>query len=687
MPEEIIVDTTTTDLNRLKTLHEQIMEYDKQYYENDTSVITDGKYDELRREYHRLIDAYPDEAASMGIELGVGYTPSGPLPKVKHKEKLLSLDNTYTQDELSKFIESVRKVLPKGKNATFVGEQKIDGLAISFHYEKGHFKKAVTRGDGFIGEDVTDNVKDAEIVPMTLQEGCPDRLEIRGECYLSRVEFTAINDRARQLGKPLFSSPRNAASGILRRKVDHEGDRKRLGVFCYTIGSSSEDLPDTQWECLELLKEWGFQINAWNKLLLNEKAIIAYCDEQLKERDKLTYDIDGAVIKVNELVYQEELGATNRAPRWASAWKFPAMMYPTVLKDIVVQVGRLGTATPVGILEPVTIDGVVIKRATLHNADYIANRDLRIGDVVGVLRAGDVIPRIEKVLLDHMGDALRSAPFMFPKECPACQGPLLREEGESDYKCTNHLRCPAQRLERLVLFVHRDAVNIMGLSRKKIVQLLKAGLITTAVSIFDLPQKKMQLCVLDGWNVKSAGKLIRAIEAARTIAFDKFIYALQIDHVGRTVSRQLADYYKTPDNFFSTMFLFRTDEEKVIEDLKNMPNVGNEIISSLRAFFLQDENLDMADALRERLMIEVPKATIESPVTGKKIVFTGSFAARKRKDWEALVRELGATVVNSVSKSTDYVVVGMDPGSKQADAIKYGATLIDEFGLKELLGI
>lgn len=674
-----------SDGNRLKELHSRITYYDDLYHNQNISEISDPKYDALSREYHRLIEKYPDIAKELNIELTVGATPTGNLPKIKHREKLLSLDNAFTKEELNKFLDSVIKTLPKDTDVSFVGEQKLDGLSISVHYEKGVFKQAVTRGDGFIGEDITEQVKTTRCVPMTLSGVYPDVLELRAECYLPKSEFIAINKRHDELGLRLLTSTRNAAAGILRRKTDTYNDRALLDAAFYTIGFSSDPIPDTQWECLEVMKEWGLPINGWSKVFYKPEDIFAYCLDQLTERDKLPYDIDGVVVKLNSISDQKIVGQTNRVPKWAIAWKFPSKTYATVLKDITVQVGRLGTLTPVGIVTPVEIDGVTVTRVTLHNADYIAEKDIRIGDTVGILRSGDVIPKLTSVLLDQMNGVVRSEPYEFPKFCPSCGGPVVQIEGEVARKCINHTLCPAQRLERLTLFAARDAMNIVGLSRKKIVQLLKAGLITTALSFFDLKDKRSELAALSGWSSKSASALIASIEASRIVAFDKLIYSLQIDHVGRSVSRQLAGYFKTPEKFLGEMRLITTPESGVLNEIKSLPGIGEQIADSLKTFFTLGDNFDTAEKLISICMVEVPKEAIASPISGKRIVFTGSFAIHKRKDWEKIVKDHGGIVSGSVSKTTDYVIVGTDPGTKAKDAETFGITMLSEIEFNTLL--
>lgn len=653
---------------RLKDLYQRILYHNDLYYNKNAPELTDEQYDQLREDFLHLSNEHPDDVQALNLILPVGAPVPTSMEKIKHSEKLLSLDNAYDEEMRSDFLQSA--LVKHG----WVGEVKIDGLAVRILYENGILTQAVTRGDGYEGEDVTNQVKDIPCLPKSLPVGSPDLVEVGAEVYLSFPEFTEINKRLQEEGADLLSSPRNAAAGILRRKADPAWDRNRLGVFCYTLARSSDPLPDTQMESLDLMRNLGLPINDNVRLLMTADAVEKYFTDITFRRNKLTYPIDGVVVKVNDRTEQQSLGVTGRFPKWAMAFKFPAPIYQTTLKDIITQVGRTGVVTPVAILEPVVIDGVTVTRATLHNEDYITKNDIRIGDVVGVQRAGDVIPRITGPLLDKMDGVVRANPYTFDTECPSCHSNLVRLDDEAAWKCLNVAVCPAQRLERLVTFVSRDAMDIVGLSRQTLAQFLKSQVITTARTIYDLGRDTTPaaIALLDGWTTKSVGKLLEAIEKSRTVPLNRFIYALQIDHVGRTVSRQLAEEFVTLRQFLRAMVNISDTKSVDYQTVRQLPGVGDVIIKSMQDHFHQSENAlemhELADCLTVTDMpVAIPK---EGPLSGSRICFTGTFTKHPRKYWEDAARAVGAKVVSKVTETTLLLVVGDGgkAGSKLKDA-------------------
>ena len=669
--------------DRIIQLSKQLDYHDNLYYNEEKPELSDAEYDALRIDYIDLIRSHPDAFRETGLKEKVGAPVSqSHLPVVPHTERLLSLGNAYDEDELRGFLKSA----PTAHG--YVGEVKMDGLAIRIIYEGGVLTRAVTRGDGFEGEDVTNHVKDISCLPTRLKDGYPETLEVGAEIYLSFPEFNEINKRLAHSGKDEFASPRNAASGILRRKNDADWDRQRLGACCYTLARSSDIIPDTQWECLEVMKELGLPVNVERRLLMTDKAVVAYYEDIMGRRSQLTYPIDGVVIKVNRIAEQKTLGATGRIPKWAIAWKPPALIYKTILTDIITQVGRTGVVTPVAVLAPVMIDGIKVTRATLHNEDYIAQRDIRIGDVVGVQRAGDVIPKVVGPLLDKMDGQERGKPYVFNKTCPSCQSALVRLDGEAAWKCLNISECPTQRLECLTTICSRDALNIIGLSRQTLCVLLTKGIITTAPSIFRLKDHRDELLKIDGFQKKSVDNLLASIETARHVSLGKFLYALQIDHVGRSVSRDIAKAFHSKEAIFDAFGEVENSNSMGYKRLASIPGIGRTILQSIAGYMrIQDNVIAMHDLADMMDVGEEMDDASEKLFDGKKVCFTGTFTKKKRKDWEALALSLGAKVVNKVTAGTDWLVVGDGgkPGTKLDDAKKYNVDTLNEGAFEALV--
>ncbi|HET8726662.1 MAG TPA: NAD-dependent DNA ligase LigA, partial [Alphaproteobacteria bacterium] len=602
--------------------------------------------------------------------------------KVRHAVPMLSLGNVFDDDDVGEFVGRIRRFLSLKPDdpLDIVAEPKIDGLSCNLRYENGRLVQAATRGDGAEGEDVTANILTLEDVPKRL-DGAPAILEIRGEVYMDRAEFVALNERQAERGKPLFANPRNAAAGSLRQLDARITADRPLGFFGYAWGETSEPLGETQWAVRDRFKEWGFRLNEPARLCADIDGMLAHYREIGASRSELPFDIDGVVYKVNRLDWQERLGFVSRAPRWATAHKFPAEQAQTVLNDISIQVGRTGALTPVAHLEPITVGGVVVARATLHNEDEIARKGVRIGDTVIVQRAGDVIPQIVAVVENRPRG---SKEYVFPDTCPECGSDAVRPEGEAVRRCTGGLICPAQAVERLRHFVSRDAFDIEGLGDKQIRAFYEDGRVKQPADIFTLEKREAQrldkLVNKPGWGKKSIENLWRSIEARRTIALDRFIYALGIRQVGQATARLLARHYHTLDAWRAAMIDAADETGEAYAELTNIDQIGSSVAGDLTAFFAEEHNLEALNNLLAEVTVELFEAprAVASPVAGKTVVFTGTLETMSRPEAKAKAESLGAKVAGSVSAKTDYVVVGADAGSKATKARALGVTTLAE---------
>ncbi|MGZ9035077.1 MAG: NAD-dependent DNA ligase LigA, partial [Rhodospirillales bacterium] len=558
-----------------------------------------------------------------------------------------------------------------------MAEPKIDGLSVSLRYEDGRFVRGATRGDGSIGEDVTANLLRLNDIPETIA-GAPAIAEVRGEVYMTKADFAALNDRQRQAGAKVFANLSNAAAGSLRQLDPAITAERPLRFFAYAAGELSRPLAATHHEFLDRLKAFGFEVNPLAKLCHDATEMLAFYHELAQQRAKLDYDIDGVVFKIDRLDWQQRLGMLSRAPRWAIAQKFEAERVRTLLKEIRVQVGRTGTLTPVAVLEPVTVGGVVVSRATLHNEDEIVRKDVREGDTVIVQRAGDVIPQVVAVVPEARPPG--ASPFRFPDHCPECGSLAVREDGAAARRCTGGLICPAQSVERLNHFVSRGAFDIEGLGARHIAAFRANGLITGPGDIFRLHQREAEIAARPGWGPRSAANLIAAIAARRTIALDRFIYALGIPQVGQATARLLARHYGSLAAWCAAMVEAADPESPAYRDLDNIDGVGPSVAGDVVAFFAEPHNLAVLDDLEAEVTVEdfsVPEAG-GSPIAGKTVVFTGSLETMTRNEAKARAEALGAKVAGSVSRNTDYVVIGADAGSKRAKAEALGVTTLSE---------
>lgn len=688
---------------RHKKLSKEIARHDALYHAKDAPEISDAAYDKLRRELEDIEKHYPQLQSAVSVS--VGAAPAKGFKKVKHAVPMLSLSNVFSDEELDDFIERVRRFLglPENEKISVMAEPKIDGLSCSLRYEDRKLVQAATRGDGAEGEDITRNAETITDIPKTLPDDAPDRIEIRGEIYMRRDDFIALNEKQETAGKQIFANPRNAAAGSVRQLDSNITAARPLKFFGYALGEAAAPIADTQGGIKKKLAAWGFAQAEPFALCDSVEEIIAYYNHIMMLRAELPYDIDGVVYKVDRLDWQQRLGFVSRSPRWATAHKFPAERAMTVLEAIDIQVGRTGALTPVARLTPVNVGGVVVSNATLHNEDEIARKDVRIGDTVVIQRAGDVIPQVVEVILEKRPKGAQA--YIYPDHCPVCNSLAIREEGEVVRRCTGGLVCRAQAVERLKHFVSRDAFDIEGMGAKIIEQFWEDGLIATPADIFRLAEKdKNTLTPLrnrEGWGELSAKNLFAAIEARRTIGFERFIYALGIRQVGQATAKILAANYKTMAEWRAQMMLAaderaaNADEHKkptnvgaAYAELCSLEGIGMAMADDLCGFFAEEKNRDILDDLERELTIEPYTAVVrtDSAVAGKTVVFTGSLEKMTRAEAKARAEMLGAKVAGSVSKKTDYVIAGADAGSKLKAAKEAGVSVLSEDEWLALIG-
>ena len=671
----------------LERLSLEIAEHDAAYHQDDAPKISDGEYDALRGRLNDIEDAFPNLARTDSPSKRVGAAPATGFKKVSHAVPMLSLSNAFDDDDIAEFLGRVRRFLglSEDKAVEIVCEPKIDGLSVSLRYEKGTFVQGATRGDGSTGEDITENLKSLSEIPKTLKDA-PDVLEVRGEAYMTKPDFLSLNRAQEEAEQKVFANPRNAAAGSLRQKDPSVTESRPLRMFAYAWGQVSGPVADTHWEFLERLRAWDFPTNPLTELHSEIEECLAFYHRVEEQRAGLDYDIDGMVYKVNRLDWQDRLGQVSRAPRWAVAHKFPAEKAQTILTDITIQVGRTGTLTPVAILEPVTVGGVVVSRATLHNRDEITRKDAREGDTVIIQRAGDVIPQVVSVVLEKRPK--ESKPYVFPDTCPECGSHAEQEDGEVATRCTGGLICPAQRVERLKHFVSRGAFDIEGLGAKHIEAFSGEEVIKTPADIFRLRDRADEIAARDGWGQQSADNLFAAIEERRTIALDRFIYALGIRQVGQATARLLAKQYGSYQGWRNQMEAAQDRESDAYGELVNIDGIGPAMADDLLGFCAEDHNRGVLDDLAELLTVEDFQApdTSSSPVAGKTVVFTGTLEFLSRAEAKSRAEALGAKVAGSVSKKTDFVVVGADAGSKAKKAQELGVTTLSEEEWLELIG-
>jgi DNA ligase (NAD+) len=671
----------------LARLAAEIARHDRAYHELDAPEITDADYDALRRRNAAIEHRFPDLVRADSPTRRVGAAPGGGFAKVRHRVPMLSLDNAFAPGDFSEFCERVRRFLGlKDEPIGFVAEPKIDGLSISLTYEHGRFVRGATRGDGSEGEDVTANLRTMAAVPQHLEDKAPALIEVRGEVFMSKADFLALNAAQEAEGERLFANPRNAAAGSLRQLDARITAGRRLSLFAYALGESSEPVADTHEHYLARLRRWGFSVNPLSRRLIGEAEAAAFQAGMAARRAALPYDIDGVVYKIDDLKLQERLGFVGRAPRWAIAWKFPAEQATTRLEGILIQVGRTGALTPVAHLQPVNVGGVLVTRATLHNEDEIARKDVRVGDTVVLQRAGDVIPQIVSVVAEKRPpDAV---PFAFPDHCPVCGSLALRPPGEVVRRCTGGLTCPAQTEERLIHFVSRPAFDIDGLGEKTIREFHAEGLVRGPADIFQLPTHEAEIAKREGWGEVSARNLTRAIEARRRIALARFIYALGIRRIGEQNAKLLARHYGSFENWRAQMLAAVAIGSEARSDLGSITGIGPAIAEELADFFAEPRNVATLDELAALLSIEAAeRAEAGGALAGKLVVFTGKLETMTRPEAKAQAEKLGARVTDSVSKKTDLVVLGADAGSKAKKAAVLGVRTVSEAEWREMAGM
>ena len=669
----------------LKRLAEAIAHHDKLYYQKDAPEVSDAEYDDLRRRNAAIEKRFTELVRADSPSQRVGAAPSGGFAKVRHPHAMLSLDNAMNEAEVREFFKSVRNFFRAPEDVKRVepetiavmAEPKIDGLSASIRYEKGKLVLGATRGDGVTGEDVTANIKTLATVPKELKgQGWPGIIEVRGEVYMEHPGFFALNKEREKEGEPVFANPRNAAAGSLRQLDSSITAKRPLKFFAYAWGETDRPFAKTHEEALKHLKSWGFAVDPHSKLCRGVDAVLAFHRDMAAKRAQLPYDIDGVVYKVNDLDLEERLGFVSRAPRWAIAHKFPAERAQTLLKKIRIQVGRRGTLTPVADLEPITVGGVVVSHATLHNEDEIKRKDIREGDTVVIQRAGDVIPQVVEVVKERRPK--HAHPFKFPHECPECGSSAVREEGEAAWRCTN-IACPAQAVERLRHFVSRNALDIEGMGDKHITEFWRDKLIKNPADIFRL--KPEQIEEREGWGELSARKLVAAIDSRRNISLDRFIYALGIPQVGESTAKLLARHYRSFKAWRKAMTAAKDKAGDAWRELNDIQNIGEDTAADIVGFFAEKHNQKVLDELESEMRVNdfaPPAAGKNSPLAGKSIVFTGTLEGMSRPEAKARAEALGALVASSVSAKTDYLVVGADPGSKAKKAKELGVKILGE---------
>jgi DNA ligase (NAD+) len=687
-------------------LEAEIKKHDEAYYQKDAPVISDAEYDALRQRYEAIEARFPDLRTLQSLSLKVGAAPSRGFAKVRHAMPMLSLQNAFSTEDVTDFVARIRRFLNlKDDDAVvFTAEPKIDGLSMSLRYEDGALVTAATRGDGSEGEDVTTNIRTLKEVPQQLKgRNVPAICEVRGEVYMTKPDFLALNRRQAAAGEPVFANPRNSAAGSLRQKDPAITASRPLYFFAYSWGEMSEMPANSQSSMLKWLGQIGFRTSPLWKICRSDQEMLAYHADIETRRAALEYDIDGVVYKVDRLDWQQRLGFVSRSPRWAIAHKFKAEKATTVLRGIEIQVGRTGVLTPVAKLEPVTVGGVVVQNATLHNEDYIRgignngepirDSDIRIGDTVVVQRAGDVIPQVLEVVLDKRPKDAK--PYHFPKKCPCLlKTDVVREQiagGEEGARarCTGEFACPYQRIEHLKHFVSRRAFDIDGLGEKQIELFYERGWVREPAEIFTLEARNrdIKLEEEEGFGEVSVGNLFNAIRSRREIALDRFIYALGVRHIGDTTALALARGYGSWKAFHDACVALANGDAETRDEMDALDQIGDTVIDALATYFNEPHNRGIVERLtREVRILDAERPTKHSAVGGKTVVFTGSLEKMTRDEAKAMAERLGAKVAGSVSKKTDYVVAGPGAGSKLDGAKKLGVAVLSEDQWFELVG-
>lgn len=659
---------------KIQQLREGINYHNYRYYVLDDPEISDAEYDRLMRELQSLERQYPEFITPDSPTQRVGAAPQAEFATIAHTIPMVSLDNGFDEAEIREFDARVRKLLSPGATIEYVAEPKFDGLAVELVYEAGRFSLGSTRGDGFLGENITQNLKTIKSIPLKLIErtqSVPQRLEVRGEVVIGVNAFEALNRQREKNGEPIFANPRNAAAGSLRQLDPKITASRPLDIFFHSVGQVIGASFATHWEFLDTLMQWGLKVSPLRRLCQSLDDIFKFYNELGSQRERLPYEIDGMVIKLNSLAQRETVGMKTRSPRWAIAYKFPARQEVTQIIDIKAQVGRTGALTPVAIMQPVRIGGVEVSRATLHNQDEIDSKDIRIGDWVVVQRAGDVIPEVVKVITNRRPPDAKI--YHLPEQCPVCNGHVVRLPGEAAHRCQN-LSCPAQLKQQIRHFASRGAMDIEGLGDKLIDQLVEKQLITDAADLYSL--NKSQWANLERMADKSAQNIIDALEKSKHISFAKFIYSLGIRFIGEHAASLLATHFKN----------LKALKQATYEELLTIYEIGPQSAQSIVQFFNEPKNIATLDKLMQAgIQIQHEEAKTDAKFSGKTFVFTGALENFSREEAERLVTSLGGRAASSVSKKTDFIVEGKDAGSKAAKARELGVTILTEEQFKNMI--
>jgi len=690
-----------------KRLAIEVEGHDRLYYQDDAPKISDAEYDALRQRINAIEAKFPELVSSDSPSQKIGAAPSGRFAKVRHAVPMLSLGNAFSEDDVRDFVGRIRRFLKlsEDEEIAFSAEPKIDGLSMSLRYEDGELATAATRGDGAVGEDVTANVRTIKAIPHKLKgRNIPKVCEVRGEIYMTKSDFLKLNERQKESGGQIFANPRNSAAGSLRQKDASITASRPLGFFAYAWGEISDMPSDSQTGMIKWFEKCGFDTNPLTRLCRSVDELIAFHRDIEAHRASLDYDIDGVVYKVDRIDWQQRLGFVGREPRWGIAHKFPAERAITVIRGVMITVGRTGTLTPTAQLEPVGVGGVVVQNATLHNEDYIKGiggggevlregRDIRIGDTVIVQRAGDVIPQVVDVVLEKRRKSAK--PYQFPKKCPCpLHTDIVREttatgEAGARARCTGEFACPYQKIEHLKLFCSRRAFDIEGLGEKQIELFFERGWVREPADIFTLEERndRIHLEQEEGYGATSVANLFASIRRRREISLDRFVYALGIRHVGETTALALARGYGSWQAFHGAALKVAGGDEETIAEMDALDQIGDTVIAAVKAYFGEGHNRGIVERLTKHVKIEdAEKPKTDSAVAGKTVVFTGALERMTRDEAKATAERFGAKVSGSVSKKTDLVVAGPGAGSKLKDAQKHGVKVISEDDWLKLVG-
>ncbi|MBW2092438.1 MAG: NAD-dependent DNA ligase LigA [Deltaproteobacteria bacterium] len=665
--------------HKIEALRQEINRHNHLYYQEDAPEITDAEYDRLFNELKELEAAYPEFITPDSPTQRVGAEPVEKFMPVEHPVPMLSLDNGFNPEDVLEFDNRIKRFFNSSEDISYIVEPKIDGVAVALVYENGRMVSASTRGNGYVGEDITGNIKTILTVPLTLtvneEKPFPDRLDVRGEVYMPLEDFARLNQKQKKKGLPLFANPRNAAAGSLRQLDPRITATRPLNIFCYGVARPELLGVATQLELLKLLTSWGLRAyNPENAVCESIREVLEFYDRLEKRRHELPYEVDGLVIKVNDISLQNRLGATTRSPRWALAFKFPPEMEKTVINAIEVQVGRTGALTPVAHMEPVQVGGVMVSRATLHNEDEVRRKDVRVGDTVIIQRAGDVIPEVVRVIKEERPEG--TSPFSMPESCPVCGSEVVRLPGEAVHRCIN-ASCPAQIKQHLFHFASKDALDIDGLGSKLINMLVDRGMVNDPADLYSLTLE--QLAGLPRMAEKSARNLLEALEGSKETTLERFIFALGIRHVGSHLARILAENYGSLEALMAAK----------TEDLEAIYEIGPEVAQSIVSFMANPRNQELIRRLISPEININPRPPVKtdtgSVLSGKSLVLTGALKTMTREEAKARIQSVGGRVAGSVSKKTDYVVAGENPGKKITQAAELNIEILSEEEFLNLL--